>query len=181
MLGGIRNRKKNIVLIGMPTSGKSSVGVALAKDLNYSFVDSDLLIQEQEGRLLREIIAQEGIDAFQEIENRVNAQLDVERAVIAPGGSVIYGKEAMEHFRETSLIVYLKISFEEMKQRLGDAIFRGVTLREGMSLRDLYEERVPLYEKYADAIIDEQGKTLGQVVSQVYQFCLNTQTEREQE
>lgn len=162
----------NIILIGLPTSGKSTVGVVLAKRLGYSFVDTDLLIQEQEGQLLREIIAREGIDGFQEIENQVNTNVNVQRSVISPGGSVIYGKQAMEHFQKTGLIIYLRISYEELKSRMGDVVNRGVTLREGMTLKDLYDERVPLYEQYANYVVDEQDKTLGEVVSAVYQLCL---------
>lgn len=162
----------NVILIGMPTSGKSTVGVVLAKKLGYSFIDTDLVIQQKEGRLLREIIASEGIDGFQEIENRVNADVVADRAVISPGGSVIYGQEAMEHFREIGLIVYLDITYEELELRMGDVVNRGVTLREGMTLRDLYEERVPLYEKYAHRVVKEEGKTLGRVVNEVYHICL---------
>lgn len=147
--------KSNVTLIGMPASGKSTVGVLLAKRLGYSFVDSDILIQEQEKRLLKEIIAQEGIEGFMEVENRVNAGICVERSVIAPGGSVIYGKEAMEHLKEISTIVYLKLSYEELEKRLGNLVDRGVVLKNGMTLRDLYNERVPYYEKYADITIDE--------------------------
>lgn len=147
--------KSNVTLIGMPASGKSTVGVLLAKRLGYSFVDSDILIQEQEKRLLKEIIAQEGIEGFMEVENRVNAGICVERSVIAPGGSVIYGKEAMEHLTEISTIVYLKLSYEELEKRLGNLVDRGVVLKNGMTLRDLYNERVPYYEKYADITIDE--------------------------
>lgn len=139
----------------MPASGKSTVGVLLAKRLGYSFVDSDILIQEQEKRLLKEIIAQEGIEGFMEVENRVNAGICVECSVIAPGGSVIYGKEAMEHLKEISTIVYLKLSYEELEKRLGNLVDRGVVLKNGMTLRDLYNERVPYYEKYADITIDE--------------------------
>ena len=108
--------KPNITLIGMPSAGKSTIGVLLAKRLGYSFVDVDFLIQEQEGRLLREIIAQEGMEGFLKAEERVNAGLAVKRAVIAPGGSVIYGAKAMEHLKEISEIVYLKMSYEEMEQ-----------------------------------------------------------------
>lgn len=149
--------KKNVTLIGMPASGKSTVGVLLAKRLGYSFVDSDILIQEQEGRLLKEIIAEEGMEGFMAVENRVNASLDVRHSVIAPGGSVIYGKEAMEHLKEISTIVYLKLSYEEVESRLGNLVDRGVVLKEGMTLFDLYQERVPYYEKYADITIDESG------------------------
>ena len=159
--------KDNVTLIGMPASGKSTVGVLLAKRLGFSFVDVDIVIQEKEGRLLKEIIAQNGMDGFMEVENRVNAGLQVHRSVIAPGGSVIYGREAMEHLKEISQVVYLKLSYEEVKHRLGDLVDRGVVLKEGMTLRDLYEERVPYYEKYADIIIDETGKTSGQTVDEL--------------
>lgn len=147
----------NITLIGMPASGKSTVGVLLAKRLGFSFVDVDILIQEKEKRLLKEIIADVGDEGFMEIENRVNAELDVERSVIAPGGSVIYGKDAMEHLKEISTVVYLKLSYEDVKERLGDLVDRGVVLKDGMSLLDLYNERVPYYEKYADITVDETG------------------------
>lgn len=147
----------NITLIGMPASGKSTVGVLLAKRLGFSFVDVDILIQEKEKRLLKEIIADVGDEGFMEIENRINAELDVERSVIAPGGSVIYGKEAMEHLKEISTVVYLKLSYEDVKERLGDLVDRGVVLKDGMSLLDLYNERVPYYEKYADITVDETG------------------------
>lgn len=150
-------KKNNITLIGMPASGKSTVGVLLAKRLGFSFVDVDILIQEREKRLLKEIIGEVGDEGFMEIENRINAGLDVERSVIAPGGSVIYGKEAMEHLKEISTVVYLKLSFEEVKKRLGDLVDRGVVLKDGMSLLDLYNERVPYYERYADVTVDETG------------------------
>ena len=149
--------KSNITLVGMPASGKSTVGVLLAKRLGFSFVDVDILIQEKEKRLLKEIIADVGDDGFMEIENRVNAELEVERSVIAPGGSVIYGKEAMEHLKDISTVVYLKLSYEDVKERLGDLVDRGVVLKNGMSLLDLYNERVPYYEKYADITVDETG------------------------
>ena len=128
---------RNITLIGMPAAGKSMVGVLLAKRLGYSFVDVDILIQEKEQRLLKEIIAQEGLNGFLEVENRINSQLKVERSVIAPGGSVIYGKEAMEHLKEISTVVYLKLSYEEVEKRLGNIQDRGVALKDGMTLLDL--------------------------------------------
>ena len=156
--------KTNLTLIGMPSSGKSTIGVLLAKRLGYSFVDVDIVIQEKEGRLLKEIIAQEGMDGFLEVENRINAGIEAERAVIAPGGSVIYGKEAMEHYKEISQIVYLKLNFEDVERRIGNVVDRGVALRDGMTLRDLYDERVPYYEKYADITVDETGQTPGETV-----------------
>lgn len=160
-------KNDNITLIGMPASGKSTVGVLLAKRLGYSFVDVDILIQEKEKRLLKDIIEQDGLDGFKEIENRVNAELQVERSIIAPGGSVIYGEGAMEHLKEISTVVYLKLSYEEVEARLGDLKDRGVAVEDGMTLRDLYEERVPLYERYADITVDESGKTPGKTVDEL--------------
>ncbi|MDW2797059.1 shikimate kinase [Clostridium boliviensis] len=154
----------NITLIGMPASGKSTVGVLLAKRLGYSFVDVDIVIQEQEGRLLKEIIAEEGQDGFLDVENRVNATLSVHNSVIAPGGSVIYGKEAMEHLKKISTVVYLKLSYEAVEERLGDLTDRGVVLKDGMTLKDLYDERIPYYENYADITVDETGIDAGGIV-----------------
>ncbi|NNJ31015.1 shikimate kinase [Lacrimispora defluvii] len=154
----------NITLIGMPASGKSTVGVLLAKRLGYSFVDVDIVIQEQEGRLLKEIIAEEGQEGFLHVENRVNAELSVHNSVIAPGGSVIYGKEAMEHLKKISTVVYLKLSYEAVEERLGNLTDRGVVLKDGMTLKDLYEERIPYYEQYADITVDETGIDAGGIV-----------------
>ena len=152
----MKDQKKNIVLIGMPGSGKSTVGVILAKVLGYTFVDSDLLIQKEEKRLLKDIIAKEGQEGFLKIENRVNKSIDTENSVIATGGSVVYCQEAMEHLKEIGTILYLKLDYPILNRRLSNLIGRGVVLREGQTLKDLYEERVPLYEKYADYIIDEK-------------------------
>lgn len=148
---------KNIVLTGMPGVGKSTIGVILAKELGYQFLDSDLLIQQQEKKLLKDIIAEKGVDGFLAVENQVNASIEVERTVIATGGSAVYGKEAMEHFKETGIIVYLKCSYDALEKRLGDLKGRGVVLKDGQTLRDIYEERSVLYEKYADLIIVEDG------------------------
>ncbi|MDD3340160.1 MAG: shikimate kinase [Lachnospiraceae bacterium] len=151
---------ENIILIGMPGSGKSTIGVVLAKVLGYEFLDSDLVIQKEEGRLLSEIIAQEGIDGFIAVENRVNAGLDVQHTVVATGGSAVYGREAMEHLKKIGTVLYLKLDYEQLCGRLGDLTDRGVVLREGQTLHDLYLERVPLYEQYADIIIDEKDNDI---------------------
>ena len=158
---------RNITLIGMPAAGKSTVGVLLAKRLGFSFVDVDIVIQNQEGKLLKEIIAEQGLDGFLEVENRVNARISEHEAVIAPGGSVIYGKEAMENLKSQGVVVYLKISFEELAERLGNVVDRGVVLREGMTLRDLYEERIPLYERYADRTVDCGGRQIRDIVEEI--------------
>ena len=160
-------RRDNIVLIGMPGAGKSTVGVVLAKHLGCRFVDSDLIIQEKYGKLLHELIEEHGVEGFWKIENEVNASLALEGSVIATGGSVIYGKEAMEHLRLIGQVVYLKLPYEEVADRLGDLNARGVTLMPGQTLRDLYEERTPLYEKYAHVTIDCSGKVLRDVVMEI--------------
>lgn len=152
----MKDQKENIVLIGMPGSGKSTVGVILAKVLGYTFVDSDLLIQKEEKRLLKDIIAQEGQDGFLKIENRVNRSIRTEKSVIATGGSVVYCQEAMEHLKKIGAVLYLKLDYQQLNKRLSNLIGRGVVLKRGQTLKDLYEERVPLYEKYADYIIDEK-------------------------
>ena len=155
---------KNVVLVGMPGAGKSTIGVVLAKVLGYEFIDSGIIIQKREKRLLSEIIRQDGLDGFIAIEGDVNAHLEAERSVIATGGSAIYHDSAMNHFRDTAQIVYIKLSYETLVTRLGDLKQRGVVLREGQTLYDLYEERNPLYEKYADIIVDGEGKTVEQLM-----------------
>ena len=152
--------KNNIILIGMPAVGKSTVGVILAKELGYQFVDSDLLIQKREKKLLRQIIAKEGVDGFIAIENEVNASIRTEKSVIATGGSVVYGQEAMEHLKEIGTVVYLKLSYKSLEKRLGNLKGRGVVLRPGQDLRALYKERTVLYEKYADVVVDEENKDI---------------------
>jgi shikimate kinase len=147
--------KNNIILIGMPGVGKSTVGVILAKVLGMSFIDSDLVIQEKTGKRLKEIISEQGIDGFNAVENQVNSELLVENSVIATGGSAVYGKEAMQHFQEIGTIVYLAIDYGDLIGRLGDLDERGVVHREGQTLQDIYEERVVLYEKYADITVKE--------------------------
>ena len=161
---------KNIIFIGMPASGKSTVGVVIAKRLGYDFIDTDLLIQKQENRLLKEIIADVGNEGFLAIENQVNREVEAERAVISPGGSVIYCKEAMEHFKGIGTVVYLQVSFETINRRISNAKNRGVVLKEGQTLRDLYEERTTLFEKYADCIVSEEGLSLEETIDKVLEL-----------
>lgn len=150
-------KKKNVVLIGMPGAGKSTIGVILAKVLGKDFIDADLVIQKKEGRLLREIIEQEGPDGFLAVEERVNAGICPDAAVIATGGSVVYGQRAMEHLGRIGAIVYLKLSYPAVESRLRDIRGRGVVLRDGQTLMDLYQERAVLYERYADVTVEEDG------------------------
>ena len=150
-------KKKNVVLIGMPGAGKSTIGVILAKVLGKDFIDADLVIQKKEGRLLREIIEQEGPDGFLAVEERVNAGICPDAAVIATGGSVVYGQRAMEHLGRIGAIVYLKLSYPAVESRLRDIRGRGVVLRDGQTLLDLYQERAVLYERYADVTVEEDG------------------------
>ena len=142
----------NVILIGMPGCGKSTAGVVLAKVLGYEFTDSDLLIQKREGKLLREIIAEYGEERFLEIEGEVNAGIQVDRHVIATGGSVVYSGKAMKHLKEIGRIVYLKLSYATICSRLGNIRRRGVVLKDGQSLKDLYDEA------YADIVLDAEGQ-----------------------
>lgn len=158
---------KNLVLVGMPGAGKSTVGVVLAKHQGLSFLDSDLVIQEQTGLLLHEIIKQQGDDGFRQVENRINASLSVKHSVIATGGSVVYGREAMQHLKKIGTVVYLKLSCSAIAERLGDLKQRGVTLREGQTLEQLYDERVPLYERYADVTVDCENKSIREIVAEI--------------
>ena len=157
----------NVIFIGMPAVGKSTVGVVVAKRLGYRFLDVDILIQETEGKLLREIIRENGIGGFLEIEDRINAGVRAEHSVISPGGSVVYCKNAMEHYQEIGSIVYLQASYETISRRLNNAKNRGVVLKDGQSLKALYEERVKLFEKYADITICEDGLGLEETIQAV--------------
>lgn len=165
--------RNNIILIGMPSCGKSTVGVLLAKQLGYRFIDSDLLIQEKTGKLLHELIATEGSDGFLRIENEVNASIAAERTVISTGGSVVYGREAMEHLCAMGHVIYLKISFDVLSERLGDYVHRGVVLPDGYTLSDLYRERAALYEAYAHETVDEGNSAeIGHTLQQTLECCL---------
>ena len=152
-----QSSKTHIILIGMPACGKSTVGVLAAKTLGYRFIDSDLIIQERQGCRLHRIIREEGQAGFLAIEEAVNLTLgnDDTPSVIATGGSAVYSPAAMEHFKSVGTVVYLRLSFETVKKRLGNFTHRGVIMPEGYTLRDLYDERCALYEHYADIIIDE--------------------------
>ncbi|MGB8219129.1 MAG: shikimate kinase [Methanoregula sp.] len=158
---------KNIILIGMPGAGKSTVGVILAKTLGMTFVDTDITIQERTGRLLQEIIDAEGPKAFLKTEEETVLFLSCRNSVIATGGSVVYSGTAMAHLKEEGVVVYLAISFEEMERRLKNITTRGIVLFSGESLFDMYHERVPLYEKYADITVECEREDFEVVVGKV--------------
>lgn len=170
----MQNPIKNIVIIGMPGAGKSTMGVILAKTLGRNFIDTDIMAQETAGRLLQEIIDDEGTGAFLETEEKTIVSLHCRNAVIATGGSVVFSEKAMEHLKKDGVVIYLKISFEEMVRRLDNITTRGIVLVAGQSLRDMYNQRVPLYEKYADITIDcSEGdfeKCMGNAMNKLRKF-----------
>lgn len=151
--------KSNIVLIGMPGAGKSTLGVVLAKILGMDFVDGDILIQNKIGTTLQKIIDAEGVDGFLKVENDVLASVDMQNTVISTGGSAVYSDEAMQHLSKIGTVVYLDVSLEELRGRLGSLHERGVVMRKGvsMSLSEIFEERAPLYEKYAEVTLQTDG------------------------
>lgn len=157
----------NIILIGMPGVGKSTIGIILAKVLGYDFIDSDLLIQKSEGKLLWQIMRDAGNEGFNRIEERVNSGILAERSVIATGGSVIYGPEAMEHLRSIGTVVYLEADCPTLAARLGDLTRRGVVLQPGQGLADLYAQRVPLYQKYAHLTVPVGDRTVPEAVEAI--------------
>lgn len=157
----------NIILIGMPGAGKSTVGIVLAKKLGMKFIDSDLIIQEQVGKLLSEIITEQGLQGFLKIEEDVNAGILAQNTIIATGGSVVYGDRAMQNLHANGICVYLKLSLNEIASRLGNLKDRGVALKDGQTLEALYEERIPLYEKYADVVCDCEHMEIREIVEKI--------------
>ncbi len=160
-------KKGNVILIGMPGCGKTTIGTELSEVIGYGYVDSDSVIVAREGKRLPQIIAECGREAFLDIEAKVNSEICADRCVIATGGSVIYRDYAMKKLKTMGVVVYLRLSYETIEKRLGDLTARGVALKEGFTLRDLYEERTPLYEKYADVCVDLDGKTIAESVKTV--------------
>ena len=160
-------KKNNIILIGMPGSGKTTLGTELAEILGYGYIDSDSVIVAREGKRLNEIIAEVGREGFLDVEAKVNSELCADRCVIATGGSVIYRDSAMQKLKELGKIVYLKLPYEVIERRLGDLKKRGVALKEGFTLKDLYDERTPLYEKYAEITVELWGGSVTESVEEI--------------
>jgi shikimate kinase len=156
---------KNIVLIGMPASGKSTIGVILAKTMGMDFVDTDLLIQKKEEKLLQDIIIEKGIDSFIQIEEDTILELNCNNHVIATGGSVIYSHKAMQHLRQGGILIYLNTSYDEIERRLTNITSRGIVFGKEQDLHGLFKERTPLYEKYADIVLDCTDKEVEDIVN----------------
>lgn len=157
----------NIVLTGMPGAGKSTIGVILAKTLCMEFLDTDIIIQQKQGKTLQSIIDCDGIGEFLSIEEDTILNLEVSRCVIATGGSIIYSDKAIKHLKSFGTVIYLKLPYKEIKRRIKNMTCRGIAMEKGQNLADLYEERIPLYEKNSDITIDCEGKDIEEVVDSI--------------
>ncbi len=160
-------KKTNIVLIGMPASGKSTVGVILAKVLGKKFIDTDLIIQLREDALLADIIKEKGVEGFMKCEEEAILSADENNTVIATGGSAVYGEKAMEHLKEKGTVIYLKVEKDELFKRLHNIKERGVVLKQGETIEEMYDNRSVLYEKYADIIIEERKCTIEETIEKI--------------
>ena len=160
-------KEMNIILIGMPGAGKSTLGVLLAKAMNYRFVDTDLMIQERTGEFLYKTIEGRGIDEFLTIEEDVLCGIDFDRTIIATGGSAVYGEKAMNHLKNTGKIIYIKLSCDEIKRRVKNITTRGIVMKKGKTLEDVFAERAPLYEKYADITVECDGISIEESVARI--------------
>lgn len=168
-------QKNNIVLIGMPGAGKSSLGVVVAKLLGYNFEDTDLLIQEAHGKMLWELIEQHGPQGYIQLENEMLQSLNFEHTVIATGGSAVYSEEGMQHLCQLGMIVYIQASLEELASRIGEMHERGVVVREGVQggLESIFADREPLYEHYAGITVDTTGLTAREAADAIIQAILD--------
>lgn len=162
-----RKATHNITLIGMPGAGKSTIGVVLAKTLGMRFVDTDLVIQEQEDRLLQTIIDTDGMDALLLAEEKAIMSVEGHKMLIATGGSAVYSEAAMKHLKTLGPVVYLDVSYEEIDRRINNITSRGIAIREGATLKDVYDERLPLYNQYLDVRIACDGLTVEEVIEQI--------------
>ncbi len=161
---------KNIVLIGMPGAGKSTIGVLLAKTMLMDFCDTDLIIQKKEGKALCEIINEKGTEKFIAIEDEIIGAQEFDNCVVATGGSAVYGENAMRNLKKNGITVYLKVNADELEKRICNIHTRGIAMKEGTTIAELYAERAPLYEKYADITVDCSNSTPEQ--------CVDTITEK---
>lgn len=167
--------KSNVVLIGMPGAGKSTLGVLLAKAIGKAFIDTDLLIQASQGKLLQEIIIDDGVDGFLKIEENVLLGLDKKDCVIATGGSTVYSRKAMDHLKEHGIVIYIALSYKAIEERISNIATRGIAMGEGQKLSDLYSERVLLYRKYSDLTINCEDlsieESVAAIIDQLKTYC----------
>ena len=164
---------KNIVLIGMPASGKSTIGVILAKVLGMDFLDADLVIQKREGKRLADIIEEVGVDGFIKVEEDALLSISPDSpTVVATGGSAVYSEAGMKHLKENATVIYLQVTLDDLKQRLFNIKDRGVVVKPGQTVDDIYNERIPLYERYKDITIEEGGKNPEDIVSEITKLML---------
>jgi len=168
-------KKSNVILIGMPGAGKSTVGVILAKRIGYDFVDTDLVIQARAAKSLQAVINEQGLEAFRKIEEEVLLELEVERTVIATGGSAVYSRLAMTRLKKDGIAVFINTPLQILQSRIADMSSRGMVISPGKSFADLFVERNPLYHQYADFVIDDQGKTVEMTAEEIAQ-SLEAQT-----
>lgn len=157
----------NIILIGMPGCGKSTVGVILAKTLGIGFVDTDLIIQQRENKLLQNIIDNDGIDYFLNCEAEAVKSLYCDNCVVATGGSVVYREDAIQHLKSNGKIIFLDVPLDEIKRRLNNINTRGIAAKKNKSIEDIYNERIALYNKYADIIIKTDGESVEKTVEKI--------------
>lgn len=158
---------ENITLIGMPGSGKSTVGVVLAKTLGYSFLDVDLVIQERQGKLLQELLNTLGTEAFLDLEGETICSLHPRKTILAPGGSCVLRRDAMEHLKSLGRVIYLRLSYGALEKRIHNLATRGIAFAPGQTLKDVYQQRTPLYERYADLTVEADGQTLDETLAQL--------------
>lgn len=170
--------KKNIVLIGMPGAGKSTIAKLLAKKTGMRSVDADRIIEEREGMKLQEIISSKGNEYFSRLEDEVLSSLECDGYIIAPGGSVCYYPRAMKHFQEIADVVYIKVSCKELKRRIRNMASRGIVFKPGQSFEDLYKERTPLYEKYAGIIIESTARSPKETTQLLFEKLLQQELPR---
>lgn len=159
--------KNNLVLIGMPSSGKSTLGVLLAKSLQMNFIDTDILIQNKTNRKLQDIIDNDGIDNFLKIEDETLNEIDAENTVISTGGSAIFGERSMNHLKESSKVIYIKLPYEEIQKRLKNINSRGIAMSKDETLYDVYNKRIPLYENYADIILETNNLSIEESINKL--------------
>lgn len=158
---------ENVTLIGMPGSGKSTVGVVLAKTLGFSFLDVDLVIQERQGKLLQTLLNELGTEKFLDLEGATIRSLSPKSTVLAPGGSCVLRQDAMEHLKSLGKVVYLRLDLPALEGRIHNLTTRGIAFGPGQTLRDVYAQRAPLYARYADVTVDADGQTLERTLAAV--------------